>query len=498
MRRAERRGATWRGAVWVALGAVVVAALSGCRGTPSAPDLGGLYDTPAQELGAARYPVIVIPGILGSKLEDSVTRQKVWGAFEFGAADADNPRGARAIALPIEPGVPLSERVDTVVATDVLDTVTADVLLLQNLEIGAYVDILLTLDAGRYRDQSLGESGAIDYGGLHYTCFQLAYDWRRDVSEAAALLHEQVLIAQDTHRWANGLDADAPVKVDVVAHSMGGLLLRYYLRYGPEPLPEHGSLPELTWAGAAHVSRAVIIGTPNAGSALSLRQLVRGWNLNPFFPNYRPAVLGTMPAIYQLLPRTRHGAVVDADTGAPIDVLDPAVWERYGWGLADPDADRYLAWLMPTIESRGARRAAALEHLRLSLARARQFHAAVDAPASPPAGTELYLFAGDAEPTVAVYEVRGDGRIRERSEGPGDGTVLRSSALMDERVGGSFRAYLDTPIGWTGVFFLNEDHIGLTRAESFTNNALYLLLEAPRPANDGSAAGGRATGGGAR
>jgi len=34
-----------------------------------------------------------------------------------------------------------------------------------------------------------------------------------------------------------------------------------------------GSLPELTWAGASNVRKAILIGTPNAGSAKTLDQL---------------------------------------------------------------------------------------------------------------------------------------------------------------------------------------------------------------------------------
>lgn len=463
-----------------ALAGLLAGALGGCTREVATPDLGGIYTQAAQEIGGDRYPVVVIPGILGSKLENQDTRQQVWGAFEFGAADADKPDGARSISLPIEPGKPLSDRIDNVIASEVLDNITADVLLLQNLEIGAYVDILLTLNAGSYRDQNLGESGSIDYGGLHYTCFQLAYDWRRDVSEAAGKLHEMIEVAQSAHRWAHNLDDDAPVKVDVVAHSMGGLLLRYYLRYGAEPLPEDGSLPELTWAGAENVSRAILIGTPNAGSALSLKQLVEGWNLNPFFPHYRAQFLGTMPAIYQLLPRMRHGAVVDAETKEPIDVFDVSTWEKYEWGLADPDSDKWLSWLMPEIESKEMRRAAALEHIELSLQRAEQFHRALDVPAELPRGTTLHLFAGDARETPAVFEVDSEGKLKVAEYGPGDNTVLRSSALLDERVGAAYVPYLRTPIDWDDTFFLNSDHLGLTRDIGFTNNGLYLLLEAPR------------------
>ncbi|MEZ6233706.1 MAG: hypothetical protein R3B68_05915 [Phycisphaerales bacterium] len=452
--------------------------LTGCASqAPPQADLGAIYNQAAQNIGADRNPVIVIPGILGSKLESPESRVPVWGSFTYGAADPDTANGARLVALPMQLGTPLHDLRDEVVPTEVLDNLTLDVGLIRGVELGAYADILRTLAAGKYRDQTIGQAGAVDYAGLHYTCFQFAYDWRRDVAEQAALLHEMVLdaiAAQPT----GGSD-----KVDIVAHSMGGLVLRYYLRYGPTPLPDDGSLPELDWEGAGYVENAILIGTPSAGSSLALTQMVEGVNFASFItPTYRPAVLGTMPAIYQLLPRTRHARVVDAATGEAIDIFDPAVWERYAWGLADPSQDRVLAQLLPDVPDPAERRRIALDQLAKSLARAEQFDRAIDIPAAPPPGTTLHLIAGDARPTVDVLEVDSRGRLRVAATGPGDDTVTRVSALMDERVGGAYQPRLRSPIRFESVRFLSSNHIGLTKDPLFANDVLYTLLERPRDA----------------
>lgn len=457
-------------------------AIAGCAGQSGKPDLGLIYNQAAQNIGDERTPVIVVPGILGSKLEDQRDGQKVWGALEFGAADADTPEGARRIALPMRKGAGLIDLHDDTIPTEVLDNVTVDVGPIQDLTIGAYIDILATLDAGRYRDRDIHYAGAaIAHAEDHYTCFQLPYDWRRDVSEQALALHQQILDAQAAAREGRGLPADAPVKVDIVAHSMGGLVLRYYLRYGPTPLDDDGTIPELTWAGAENVDQAVLIGTPSAGSALSLKQLVRGWDLGPIFTNYRAPILGTMPAIYQLLPRTRHARIVDAETGAPIDVFDLATWKRYEWGLASPDYDRVLSWLIPEASTPEERREIALDHLAKCLARAEQLHLALDVEATPPEGLRLHLFAGDSEQTPDVMGVLPDGRIKVLETAPGDNTVTRASALMDERIGSEWSPGLRTPVPWSRVQFIGADHLGLTRDVAFTDNLLYLLLEEPRP-----------------
>jgi hypothetical protein len=61
--------------------------------------------------------------------------------------------------------------------------------------------------------------------------------------------------------------------------------------------------------------------------------------------------------------------------------------------------------------------------------------------------------------------------------------MLRSSALMDERLSRPQTQRTETtlvsPIDWTAVMFLFQDHLGITRSPEFKDNVLFLLLEAP-------------------
>ncbi len=454
----------------------------GCESEVKEPDLGFIYDALAMHETPERNPVIVIPGVLGSRLS-STDGGVVWGAF--GAAFSKNvtDEQARDIALPMQEGAALSALKDNVQAVGALDRVKIKVLGL-SVELQAYHRILATLGVGGYRDQEIGEAGAIDYGDAHFTCFQFAYDWRRDLVESAALLDAYI---EDRRRYVQqeierrfGLE-DYPVKFDIVAHSMGGLLTRYYLRYGGAGLPEDGSLPALTWDGARHVERVILIGTPNAGSVDSFKTLVEGVRLLPGIPQYNAAIIGTMPSLYQLVPRARHKAVVDAaDRGNWLDLTDPGVWEEQGWGLANPALDADLAVLLPDAADAAERRAIALDHQRKSIERATRFHAAIDVAAAPPRGLMLHLVAGDAVATNQTVTVAADGTLSVAETGPGDGSVLRSSALMDERVGSDLSGTLISPVRWSNVHFLFSDHLGLTKDPAFADNVLYLLLEAPR------------------
>lgn len=97
-----------------------------------------------------------------------------------------------------------------------------------------------------------------------------------------------------------------------------------------------------------------------------------------------------------------------------------------------------------------------------------------------PPGAALYLFAGDAQATPAALSADSNGRLSIAARAPGDGTVLRSSALMDERLGQAWQPELVSPIHWAQVMFLFTDHLGVTKDPAFTDNVLHVLLEQPR------------------
>ena len=463
---------------------VLILFLVGCQKRNPVPDLGVLYNAAAANYDKDRNPVIVIPGVLGTKLLDEATGKIVWGAFGGDGINPTKPEEAKIFMLPLaETGQNLAEVRDSVVPAGVLETMKIRFLGLP-VELSAYLQILQTLGVGGYRDQSLGLSGAIDYGENHFTCFQFDYDWRRDLPETAAQLDrfikEKAALVRQEYRERFGIDK--PVKFDIVAHSMGGLITRYYLRYGNRNLESLGEHPKPTWQGAQNVEKVVIVGTPNAGSLGALVNLIEGRKFGPMIPRYRAPLLGTFPSLYQLLPRPRHGAVVDAtsQSGKPLDHLDPKLWFSMEWGLANPEGQAHLAEIFEGEMSAPVVKTRAESYLVRMLSRAKRFFKALDVPADKPDHLSIFLVAGDAENTPATLGIN----VAERTSAilktaPGDGTVLRSSVFLDERLGGEWVPRLTTPIQFRQVLLLNKDHLGMTKDPTFTDNVLFYLLETP-------------------
>lgn len=458
----------------LALGAVGAASMLGTSCLPGMrhQHLGEIYSSAARRHGPNRNPIIVIPGILGSRLTDSETEETVWGLLGGGYIR----KQFEHLAFPMKKGRSLADLTDTTVPGDVLDRLGVRVG--ATLQVKAYAQLLSALGVGGYRDETLGRAGAVDYGDEHFTCFQFGYDWRRSSAENARRLdrfiQEKKIYVENENRRRFG--RTNPVRFDLVAHSMGGLVARYYLRHGSAPLPKNGGLPPITWAGARHVEKTILVGTPNGGSSLAADQLTNGWRPAVILQEFPPALLATMPSIYELLPRSREGKVLGPG-GAPVDLLDPEQWVNRELGLFGPGQDKSLERLLPATTSSNERSVIARDHLEKCLANADQFHRTLDRPAKLPAHTRLYLFAGDATDTTDVVEITGPGSLKMKSTALGDGTVTRNSALRSTKAPTGDSPY-SSPVDWTHATFIAADHLGLTSDPTFTDNVLHLLLEA--------------------
>jgi pimeloyl-ACP methyl ester carboxylesterase len=382
-----------------------------------------------------KRPVIVIPGILGSELINTKTRETVWpSAFRTSQE-----------RLPISPD--LASNHDDLVPGKIIETVRLARLL---PEVYVYRDLLEALRhyAG-YRDGDW-ENPAAD--GYQDTFYVFAYDWRQDnVANARALVRRVERLKSKLQR--------PDLKFNVVAHSMGGLIARYAAMYGDVDLPEGDGPIQPTWIGAAHISKIVMIGVPNEGSADAFSTLIEGYSITeglrrriPLLNKLTAEDAVSSPSVFQLLPHRQAVKFLDENLQPlQIDLYDPEVWKRYGWS----------AIYSPAFRRRYARSSGTDGHvdelelyLAATLKRARRFQQALDSVENSNSPVTLLAIGGDCEETLNSPVILRDqkrniwltltrpreyrtssglkiskSRATEAMYAPGDGRVTRSSLL---------------------------------------------------------------------
>ncbi len=451
----------------VALAACV--ALLGCA-APMRPDLTWLYRVGTGPGDAT--PVILIPGLFGSRLRARDTGTEVWP----GPWNAVLWSDYESLALSFDPAT-LAVRPDNLEAFALADEVLGH---------NIYRPIVETFE--RYGGYVRGVPGTpVRDGVRRYYVFP--YDWRQD-----NVIHARELDALiETIRRDYG---DPDLRVDIVAHSMGGLIARYYLRYGTVDVLEGGSEELVTLYGTSRVRKLILLGTPNMGSAGSLHAFITGEPVG--FGRIPPEVLATMPSGYQLFPHPLVTWLIGTDgRGQDVDLFDGATWRRFGWSIFDPAVDaRIRAGQSVAADAH----AAALQRFfdfRLERGRRFMWMLSTSEPATP---IRYVLFGGDCTLTPARLAIEDEAgrpvvrlypddirhpvpgvRYNEIMLEPGDGRVTKPSLLaretLDPMAPQSEESFL--PVAYW--FFLCERHDQLTNNVNFEDNLLNVLLTRSLP-----------------
>ena len=316
---------------------------------------------------ALREPVVIIPGIAGSILQKSADGSEVWpDVGKMLVSPSDDFLDALALDAS---------------GNDARSTIrVAGILAAAKLTAGAAT--LYSNDFYGNFMNALKAEGYVDNQNL----FTAPYDWRMDIVRSAAMVGAKI---------AQAVAASPTGKVNIVAHSMGGLALKRFLAGFS--------------SSASFLDKVVLVGVPQLGAPYAFKALNYGDDLDIPIVNQSEVkkIMQNMPAIYELLPSRRYlgvagGYLQDFRDGADDAILDFAGTAKYQLSnLAD------------------ARNGALL-----SLGD--NFHQAIDnAPINAP---NVYVVAGCGKPTITGIDVYDDGVV-DLERGSGDGKVPEVSAL---------------------------------------------------------------------
>ncbi|MEP7276018.1 MAG: hypothetical protein ABI812_06660 [Betaproteobacteria bacterium] len=433
------------------------------------PDLARMYRVMSASPDAT--PVILIPGLFGSKLRHRGSGIEAWPGTWRQVLFGDY----HDLALEFDPAT-LEVIPDDLEAFDLAEQVLGQ---------DYYGPIIDTLR--RFAGYERGVPGTpVPEGRRRYYVFP--YDWRQDnVTHAKAL---EALI--DTIRRDHG---KPDLRVDIIAHSMGGLIARYYLRYGTVDVLQ-GSDQLVTLYGTTRVRKLILLGTPNFGATASLHAFLAGEPIG--LRRIAPEVLATMPSGYQLFPHPIVSWLIDGN-GDPLpdDLFDGATWRRYQWSVFDPAA---AARVRAARGADGERHVDALHrYFDYRLERARRFAwmLSTQEPATP---IRYVLFGGNCAPTPARLLLEDDDdhpvarmypqTVRHRKPGvpydelmlePGDGRVTKPSLLARDTLDPGAPQLDESFLPLAYYFFLCERHDRLTSNVSFQDNLLNVLLSRDLP-----------------
>lgn len=213
-----------------------------------------------------KTPVLIVPGVLGteiSKQNDDGSLTKLWLDIAHNLTDlTDN------FMDPLQFNDDLTPSDTSLVLGDVIKK----------------IETSLGFTIFDYSDGLINEFKNVGYEE-NQDVFTFPYDWRYGVNEDTVNSLKQKI--------SDILDETGADKVDVVAHSTGGLIVKKYVMENPT---------------SNNIDKAVFVGVPNTGSPKAIKTLLQGDNFGNYFlsDSEMQKIARNLPVVYDLAPSAQY------------------------------------------------------------------------------------------------------------------------------------------------------------------------------------------------
>lgn len=400
---------------------------------------GYLHALGANQVAKTYYPVIFIPGIGGSEFQ--LSQDFIW-------SKEDGHGGTFSHAYTLGEKVWVNESEAAMPGED------------------DYFDVLRLKSDGQTSEAPLELSGNLTplgysdidpfFSDLGYTkgtnFFVFPYDWRKDIRTTESSLDALI----EGVKLKSGMP-----KVNIVAHSMGGLVARNYI-----------STPEK----AAKVNKLIELGVPHLGSVDSLKAILYGtWFAKDYYlfklgiiPSETYDVSQNLPGVFQLLPSKEYYNFYDnSDRTRPFPFHDDRdIDNNQVTGSLNSDQTKTLISNLNrnmTIYNFGE-----------------QFHNTLDLLLNNPNGTKVYEIVGSGKDTT--------GQIRETwlVTWPINLIPILDEIKIDgDKTVPTYSASLKSPFrdisGDAKIYYVKQEHEDLVRATGPAMQAVKAILNEGDP-----------------
>ena len=358
--------------------------------------------------------ILFIPGYYGSMLKEKSTGEIRW-------AKASNFLFSQVGVSTRIPGTKIGS--DNELVTD---GVLRNVLILPALwDVDSYGKTLTQLDKFAIDQQMRLEIAS--------------YDWRDDFNHCITAIDKKI----------KSLKLKPSDELYVVSHSMGALLMAYYIRYGTQDVDTAVE----NWEGLKHIKKTALIAPPLHGLMILFRDIEDGTRVGINRSLLSGLDYSTFKSTYFFLPpKGEDIAISESKEKVSLEIHDIDKWEKNLWG--------------PFKFAKASETKAVHAFVQKYMSRSEKFHALLRAPikVAPPKKMPMLHMRGLGHETKEYASLAmKDGRLSysfdKEGQVDGDGTVTIRSGVPLEYFKALDFTTIDTGLGHLDVLALPESQI---------------------------------------